>query len=66
MDTLSGLSDQKGERELSRAGMGSERLVPPSCRGTTQRPVLRAEGRSAHYKGLLTEGHFPPQAAGHV
>ena len=66
VDPLSGLSDQKGERALSGAGMGSERLVPPSCRGTTQRPVLRAEGRSAHHEGLLTEGHFPPHAAGRV
>lgn len=66
VDTLSGLSDKKGGHALSGAGMGSKRSVPPSCQGTTQRAVLRAEGRSAHHEGLLTEGHFPPQAAGRV
>lgn len=66
VDTLSGLSDKKGGHALSGAGMGSKRSVPPTCQGTTQRAVLRAEGRSAHHEGLLTEGHFPPQAAGRV
>lgn len=57
-DAFSGLSDQKGEHALSRAAMGRERSVLPNCRGTTQRSVLRADGGSAHHKGLLTEGRF--------